>query len=159
MRWRNSNAAFIVRPIVSEQPDGSWRARYPEAEWSVTAASSTDAMHKLHAAQLDRLTDPRSAHWQLIALRQHLDHGPVPGVYEIPADRYHHQQRRSAGRAKPAYPPTRRPTNRRIGGHRDGGVDVRSACSPAATGRPEAASSAMCRHLYSCNEGIPRWRS
>ena len=84
------NAAFIFRPIVSEQLDGSWRACYPGAEWSVTATSSTDATHKLHAAQLDRLTDPRSADWQLIALRQHLDHGPVPGVYEIPADRYQH---------------------------------------------------------------------
>jgi hypothetical protein len=47
------NAAFIFRPIVSQQPDGSWRARYPGAEWSVTATSSTGATHKLHAAQAE----------------------------------------------------------------------------------------------------------
>jgi hypothetical protein len=52
------NAAFIFRPIVSQQLDGSWRACYPGAEWSVTAASSTAAAQKLHAAQLERLNDP-----------------------------------------------------------------------------------------------------
>ncbi|MCA2249779.1 hypothetical protein JF729_18540 [Mycobacterium intracellulare] len=80
---RERGTAFVFRPQVHRQSDGSWLAHYPGADWSVTGDDSLSALEKLGQAQLDRLRDPGEADWQTAAVRQHLENGPVPGVYEI----------------------------------------------------------------------------
>jgi hypothetical protein len=78
--------AFTFRPHVSQLDDGSWQARYPAADWTATGASRDDAIANLGDAALNRRGTPDETSWQVAAVREHLAHGPLGGVYEIPLD-------------------------------------------------------------------------
>lgn len=78
----------VVRPQILQERDGSWRAQYPEADWSVRGASEQDArarLHdeferRLHSGQAD--TAPNDD-----LLERHLAN-PIAGVYAIDRDTY-----------------------------------------------------------------------
>lgn len=77
---RERGTAFVFSPRVMQEPDGSWRAQYPLAGWSVSADTETAARQALAA----RTRESKAGDdWQLDAVREHLDRGPIAGVYEI----------------------------------------------------------------------------
>lgn len=75
--------SFHFQPILTEQPDRTWQAHYPAADWSVTADTAEQARAKLLQAELDRIDTPEANAWKIAAVRQHIEHGPIPGVYEL----------------------------------------------------------------------------
>lgn len=79
-------AAFTFVPQVSRSEDGTWQARYPAADWSVTGETREAALEHLHDIALERRGTENENTWQLDAVRTHLTNGPVPGVYEIPLE-------------------------------------------------------------------------
>jgi hypothetical protein len=78
--------AYLFRPQVSQLDDGSFEARYPAADWSVAGASRDEAIANLGEAVLNRRGTRDETSWQIAAVREHLAHGPLDGVYEIPLD-------------------------------------------------------------------------
>ena len=76
--------AFVFKPQVSQCDDGSWHARYPGATWSVTGDTRDDALDHLGTTVLDNRGTDHETTWQITAVKEHLAHGPIPGVYEIP---------------------------------------------------------------------------
>jgi hypothetical protein len=50
--------AFTFRPHVGQLDDGSWRARYPAADWSATRVSRAHAIANLADAALNRTGAP-----------------------------------------------------------------------------------------------------
>ncbi|MCH9732001.1 MAG: hypothetical protein K0U84_20400 [Actinomycetia bacterium] len=78
--------AYSFTPQVSERADGTWEARYPAADWSVTADTRESALAKLGDSLLERRGSDSEVDWQLAAVRRHLAEGPVPGVYAIPLE-------------------------------------------------------------------------
>lgn len=80
---RERGSAFVFSPQVAREPDGSWRAQYPVATWSVLASTESAAREALAA----RMRGPGAGgDWQVAAVHEHLTHGPVAGVYEIDLD-------------------------------------------------------------------------
>lgn len=77
------NVSFHFQPLLTEQPDSTWIARYPGAAWSVTGSSQADARARLRAEELRRVDTPDASAWKINAVRQHIDHGPIPGVVEL----------------------------------------------------------------------------
>ncbi|SKT78109.1 Uncharacterised protein [Mycobacteroides abscessus subsp. massiliense] len=83
-----SRYVVVVRPQVLQDSDGSWRAQYPEADWSVRGDSEQNARAKLRdeferrvqSGQTD--TAPNDD-----LLRCHLAN-PIPGVYAIDRETY-----------------------------------------------------------------------
>lgn len=75
--------SFVFRPLMTEQPDGSYVARYPGADWSVTGPDSDQARTRLRDEELARIGDPTTADWKINAVRLHLSEGPIDGVYEL----------------------------------------------------------------------------
>jgi len=80
------NISFVFRPSVDKQPDGTWVARYPCADWSVTGRHSDEARQRLHAEQFSRMREPDHSDWKVEAVCQHFAEGPVNGVYELDND-------------------------------------------------------------------------
>ena len=78
--------AYTFTPQVSQRDDGSWQARYPGANWTVTGDTRDDALAHLGAAVLEHRGTDHENIWQLHAVKTHITNGPVPGVYEIPLD-------------------------------------------------------------------------
>lgn len=78
----------LVRPQLSQDSDGSWRAQYPEADWYVTGESEQQAR-----ARLSDEFERRLQHGQTTTLpdddllERHLAN-PIPGVYAIDRDVY-----------------------------------------------------------------------
>lgn len=79
-------AAFTFVPQLTRCEDGSWKARYPAADWSATGDTREAALARLHDAAFTRRGTQGENTWQLNAVRDHLTNGPVAGVYEIPLD-------------------------------------------------------------------------
>jgi hypothetical protein len=77
------DVSFHFQPILTEQPDGTWIAHYPTADWTVTGTSEQDARAKLRAEELRLIGTPEATNWKINAVRQHIEHGPIPGVYEL----------------------------------------------------------------------------
>lgn len=77
------NVSFVFRPCITEQPDGSWNACYPGAQWSVSGRDADEARNRLHAEELTRMRDPNHSDWKVEAVRRHLNEGPIEGVYEL----------------------------------------------------------------------------
>ncbi|WP_442931917.1 hypothetical protein [Mycobacterium sp. 050134] len=77
------NISFVFRLSVTEQPDGTWVARYPGSDWSVVGRGSDEARQRLHAEQLARMRDPNLSDWKVDAVRRHFAGGPVDGLYEL----------------------------------------------------------------------------
>lgn len=74
---------FYSRPQVEQLADGSWRARYPVADWSVTAETRQAVIETLIAEDLRRVKeDPGYSVRKFKALHRHLTE-PIPGVYAI----------------------------------------------------------------------------
>lgn len=80
------NVSFVFKPSVTEQPDGTWIARYPGAQWSVRGSDAQQARQRLHDEQLARMRDPAACDWKIEAVRQHFSEGPVEGVYALDND-------------------------------------------------------------------------
>jgi hypothetical protein len=78
--------AYVFRPQISQLTGGSFEARYPAADWTATGASRDDAIANLGDAALNRRGTADETSWQVAAVREHLAHGPLDGVYEIPLD-------------------------------------------------------------------------
>jgi hypothetical protein len=78
--------AYVFRPRVSQLAGGSFEARYPAADWSTTGASRDEGIASLGDGALNRRGTPDETSWQVAAVREHLAHGPLDGVYEIPLD-------------------------------------------------------------------------
>jgi hypothetical protein len=78
--------AYVFRPQVSQLAGGSFEARYPAADWSAGGDSRDDAIANLGDAALTHRGTPDETSWQVAAVREHLAHGPLDGVYEIPLD-------------------------------------------------------------------------
>lgn len=78
--------AYVFRPQVRELDGGSFEARYPAADWSAVGESEDGAIANLSEAALNRRATPGETSWQLAAVREHLVHGPLDGVYEIPLE-------------------------------------------------------------------------
>ena len=78
--------AYVFRPQVSQLAGGSFEARYPAADWSAVGESRDEAIANLGEAALNRRGTPDETSWQVAAVRTHLAHGPLDGVYEIPLD-------------------------------------------------------------------------
>lgn len=78
------DVAFHFDPLLTEQPDGSWVARYPGADWSVTGSDKEQAGQRLRAEILQRIGTPDAHKWKINAVRHHIENGPIVGVYEIP---------------------------------------------------------------------------
>ncbi|WP_292981276.1 hypothetical protein [Mycobacterium sp.] len=83
---RTTGTSFVFLPLLTHNPDGTWTARYPGADWDVTAPDEAGARQQLHDAQRQRLGDPAKGDWQLNAVREHFAHGPIPGVYHLDAE-------------------------------------------------------------------------
>lgn len=81
----------LVRPQLSRDSDGSWRAQYPEADWYVTGESEQQARARL-TDEFERRQTTTSPDDDL--LERHLAN-PIPGVYAIDRDVY------MAARGKP----------------------------------------------------------
>ncbi|EUA36335.1 hypothetical protein I549_1923 [Mycobacterium avium subsp. avium 2285 (R)] len=77
------NISFVFRPSITAQPDGTWIARYPGADWSVSGRDAEEARRALHAEELTRMRDPNNADWKVEAVRRHLTEGPIDGVYQL----------------------------------------------------------------------------
>lgn len=77
------NISFVFRPSITAQPDGTWIARYPGADWSVSGRDADEARRRLHAEELTRMRDPNHSEWKVNAVRRHLTEGPIDGVYEL----------------------------------------------------------------------------
>ncbi|WP_293003779.1 hypothetical protein [Mycobacterium sp.] len=75
--------SFHFQPLVAEQEDGSWTAAYPGADWNVTGATADEARAQLRAEELQRIGTAEAASWKVNAVRQHIEQGPIPGVYEL----------------------------------------------------------------------------
>lgn len=75
--------SFVFRPSVTEQSDGTWVARYPGADWSVSGRDADEARQRLHAEQLSRMGDSTYTDWKIEAVRQYLEDGPIDGVYAL----------------------------------------------------------------------------
>ncbi|BCI84530.1 hypothetical protein MTY66_61550 (plasmid) [Mycolicibacterium sp. TY66] len=79
---------LVVRPLAEQQPDQSWKAWYPKADWSVSAATKPAALQEVRDEFERRLTagladdEPDAG-----LLAQHLA-SPIPGVYAIEHDTY-----------------------------------------------------------------------
>lgn len=73
---RERGVSFVFTPVVAEQPDGTWVAHYPGAEWEVTADDAETARLRLRAAEQDRMRDPAGSDWQVAAVRKYLTEGP-----------------------------------------------------------------------------------
>lgn len=80
------NVSFVFEPLLTEQPDRRWVARYPGTDWSVTGHSSDDARGRLRSEELNRMTSSEASSWKINAVRQHIEHGPIAGVYELDND-------------------------------------------------------------------------
>ncbi|WP_168710598.1 hypothetical protein [Mycobacterium intracellulare] len=80
------NVSFVFKPAVTEQSDGTWVARYPGADWSVSGKDADQARQRLHDAQLAQMGDPDRRDWKITAVRQYLSHGPGEGVYALDND-------------------------------------------------------------------------
>jgi len=82
---RDRNVA-VVRPVVTDQGNGTWRATYPESDWFVPGASGAQARQKLHDEAAQRLhrsdTTPSDD-----LLDRHLP-SPIPGVYLVDKQTY-----------------------------------------------------------------------
>lgn len=78
------NVAFHFETLLTEQPEGSWVARYPGADWSVTGSDKEQAGQRLRAEILQRIGTPDAHKWKINAVRRHIENGPIVGVYEIP---------------------------------------------------------------------------
>lgn len=78
--------ATCIRPIVTRQDNGQWRAQYPGLEWSVTAESESAAADKLGEEALRRV-DAGEANAQPPhdLLNRHLVE-PIPGVQALDRD-------------------------------------------------------------------------
>lgn len=83
---RTTGKSFVFMPVLTENQDGTWTARYPGASWDVTAPDEAGARQKLHDTQLKRIGDPDQGDWELAAVREYFAHGPIPGVYELDAE-------------------------------------------------------------------------
>lgn len=83
---RERRTAFVFQPQITEQPDHTWRAHYPAADWSVTAPTQDAARAKLEAEMRNRIRDEDAVDWQTAAVHTYLENGPIPGVYEIDLD-------------------------------------------------------------------------
>lgn len=79
---RQRGTAFAFRPLVTHH-DGVWRATYPAADWSVSGNTHDEALARLHERALSGLVAGENQRWEDAAIRAALDHGPIPGVYEI----------------------------------------------------------------------------
>lgn len=80
------NVSFVFKPCIIEQPDGSWLARYPGADWSVSGGDETAARQRLRAEQLARMGDSTHVDWKIQAVRQYLENGHADGVYVLDND-------------------------------------------------------------------------
>ncbi|EUA65509.1 hypothetical protein I553_10806 [Mycobacterium xenopi 4042] len=69
------NISFVFRPSITAQPDGTWIARYPGADWSVSGRDADEARRRLHAEELTRMRDPNHSEWKVNAVRRHLTEG------------------------------------------------------------------------------------
>lgn len=78
----------VVRPLVTDQGDGTWRATYPESDWFVTGTSAAQARQKLHDEAAQRLRHgDRDATPSEDLLDRHLAN-PIPGVYLVDKQTY-----------------------------------------------------------------------
>jgi len=77
------NVTFVFKPLITEQPDGTWTARYPGADWSVTGDTEADARAQLRAEELRIIDTPAATDWKINAVREHFENGPVPGVHVL----------------------------------------------------------------------------
>lgn len=79
---------LVVRPQAEQQPDQIWKAWYPKADWSVSAATEAAAIQELRDEFERRLTagladnEPDAA-----LLVEHLAN-PIRGVYAIESATY-----------------------------------------------------------------------
>ncbi|AYE99688.1 hypothetical protein C0J29_32520 (plasmid) [Mycobacterium paragordonae] len=80
---RARGTAFVFRPLVTHH-EGVWRARYPGAEWSVSGNTRDEAASRLRDRALSGLTAGENRRWEDAAIQAAIEHGPLPGVYEIP---------------------------------------------------------------------------
>jgi hypothetical protein len=75
--------ATLVRPLITHDGDGTWRAQYPGVDWHVTADSEHAAAEALTAEALRRVDagepDAQPPH---DILKRHLQ-APIPGVYAL----------------------------------------------------------------------------
>jgi hypothetical protein len=79
--------AFHMEPVVAATDDG-WTASYPAADWSVSGASSAEALQRLGEEFTRRQNagdDPLGYADEIY--RQHLRE-PVPGVYAVDNELY-----------------------------------------------------------------------
>jgi hypothetical protein len=83
--------AIQADPQFQEQPDGTWEANYPHLDWSVTAASKSEARKKLSDEFIRRQSTGPNADAELQGqedlLRRHFDE-PIPGLYVMDNDLY-----------------------------------------------------------------------
>lgn len=77
------NVSFVFRAVVTEQPDGTWVARYPGAQWSVRGRDAQHVRQLLLDEQIARMRDPSERDWKIAAVRQHFSQGPIDGVYVL----------------------------------------------------------------------------
>ncbi|MGJ6127032.1 hypothetical protein QN239_31065 [Mycolicibacterium sp. Y3] len=73
--------AIHFRPIISEQPGGTWIARYPCASWFATGSDANDARERLREEGIRHMPDPANAEWKVEAVRRYYADGPLEGVY------------------------------------------------------------------------------
>jgi hypothetical protein len=79
--------AFHLQPQL-ERSSGTWTARYPEADWSVSAPSKEQALQRLGEEFIRRQNageDPLA--YAEAVYRRHL-RDPVPGVYAVDNELY-----------------------------------------------------------------------
>jgi hypothetical protein len=75
------DVGFYCRPQVEQLQDGSWRGRYPTADWSVVAGDRESAIEKVKQEDQRRLREqPGYMARQYQVMRQHLIE-PISGVY------------------------------------------------------------------------------
>lgn len=77
------NVSFVFQPVLTEQPDHTWIARYPGADWHTTGDTADQARARLRDKELQQIGTPEATDWKINAVRQHIEHGPIPGVYEL----------------------------------------------------------------------------
>ena len=69
--------------LITHRNDGSWQARYPEADWSVTADTEEAAKTKIREEAERRLSAGQdSTGTPVDILERHLAH-PIPGIYAM----------------------------------------------------------------------------
>jgi hypothetical protein len=75
------DVGFYCRPQVEQLQDGTWRGRYPTADWSVVAEDRKSAIEQLKLEEQRRVREqPGYMAEQYRAMRRHLI-APIPGVY------------------------------------------------------------------------------